>query len=717
MDVGAERYRLTLASMLVVLGLALVPLWLAVARLNTNWTLFGLAVYLTALGALCFWLSSRAERVAGGLLLVGLTLAALAVLRLTGLALWSVTLVIPTLMAGHLFRPWTSLAFAGPSAILAFVSTADPRSALPLVAVLLASGAITYAGTSRSRDLLCLHSQRSLRAYDLLTQVRQRQGELNQTVKALDVAYRLLEESNYRASVARREAEEWRDLKTRFATNLSHELRTPLNVILGFTKLIYRGPHLYGFDGWPESLMKDLVQVQRNAAFLSDLVNDIVDMARVDALAMPIRREDTDLDQLIQDVAGTVASLAQEKGVRLRVEVPPDLPSLNVDPIRVRQVLFNLVTNAIRFTDEGQITISAGLEGEEIVTSVQDTGRGIPAGQLDRIFDEFLQVGGPKEDENPGKGLGLAIARRFVQLHGGRIWVQSAEGRGSVFSFSLPLAARATSRLRSGSYPLPPRLAARPLVLVVDEDVTATAYLERQMDDHRFLQVRPDEAADLPPNLAPVAAIVNLPPDRSAEGGSSLLSRPAGLAEDTPVIYCALPSLQWISGHERFDAILTKPVSSEELLETVRPFLRADQANVLLVVDDDRGFVQLVSRTFEAEGIAGLQVAPAYNGADALRKAGRYRPAAILMDLVMPGMNGFTVLDHLREDEALRDTPVVAVTAASPGEDDVAARGTRFTVTTRGRGSQRLVLALISTVLGDVRARAPLVEGNGEGQR
>ncbi|NPV08086.1 MAG: response regulator [Anaerolineae bacterium] len=701
MGVDAERYERTLSALQRTAGLALVLLWLVLVRHNTDWLLFALSVGLTSLLGASLALSSRLARLSG-LLLLAVPTAAAVWGALGGQPSWSFLLVLPVVAAGLLYGPWAAPASA--IVLLPLLLAVPPlaQAAVPLVVCLLAVAGVTYAGVGEYVGLLRLHWERSRLAHDLVAQARERQGELNQAVKALDLAYRLLEESHYQTAVARREAEEWRDLKTRFATNLSHELRTPLNVILGFAQLIYRNPQLYGFDGWPEALMRDLVQVQRNAAYLSDLVNDIVDMARVDALAMPIRREQVNPVSLISEVLDTLSSVAQQKGILLRQDLAQPLPDLNVDPVRVRQVLFNLITNAIRFTDAGSVTVSAVVEGNEVVISVADTGRGIAPDQLEGIFDEFLQVGRPKEGEDPGKGLGLAIARRFVHLHGGRMWVRSEEGKGSTFYFALPLMDKTTARSVVRSSGALPRPSSRPRVLVVDDDGVAAAYLERQLGGYEFVRVDScNEAARQVVDVRPIAAIVNVAPD-------SIDPLPAETAlAGVPLIHCVLPSIRWLSGHDRFDGMLGKPVSAESLLEVLDRFLERDRPASVLVADDDRSFVQLVTRTLQASGRPGIEVVPAYSGADALRRARRQRPDLVLMDLVMPELNGFEALERLRQDADLRHVPVVAVTAASPGEDDLAARGTTFSLRTRRPNGQRLVLQLIAGVLENARGELP----------
>jgi len=698
MEGERERFQSVLSALLLAAGASVVPIWLALCRDSRSWLTFWEALSMTGAILLCHALAARKERLAGNLLLLGMAAAPLAAGALSGCPAWFSLLAVPIVATGMLFHPWTAAA----SAVLAMVAVTLLAGAMaavwPYLFLFFVTGLTASLGVGAERQLLRVHQRRSLYAYDLVTTLRQRQGELNKTVSALDTAYRLLEESNYQLATARHEAEQWRDLKTRFATNLSHELRTPLNIILGFSKLIYRSPQLYGFSGWPESLMRDLVQVQRNASYLSDLVDDIVDMARVDALAMPIRREPTEMSVLVKETVRALESLAHEKGLATRIELDASLPVLSVDPVRVRQVLYNLLANAIRYTDSGSVTVTAKMHGREVIVSVSDTGRGMPPDQLDVIFDEFRQLGKPKKDGDEGKGLGLAIAKRFVQLHGGRIWVESVVGEGSTFYFSLPLEDKTVARLARRSHAPLPRLAAKPKVIVLDEDGIATNYLRRQLEAYDFLTVADwEQFEEVTASIKPLAIIVNVLPE-DGERDVHDLSQFQGIG-DVPIIRCTLPSTRWLSGDHQFRAVLAKPVSDETLLKTLQEALCVRGGKTVLVVDDDRGFVQLIRRMLSANAGDEYRVVAAYNGREAIEKARSVKPDAVLLDLVMPEMNGFDVVRLMEEDEALRDIPTIAVTAASPGEDGLSIKGASFSVVRQGDRSRQMVLDLVAATL------------------
>ncbi|MGQ9556040.1 MAG: hybrid sensor histidine kinase/response regulator, partial [Anaerolineae bacterium] len=549
----------------------------------------------------------------------------------------------------------------------------------PQSGLLLATGGCVWLALRPLSHLTRWSWQNNLQVTHLLEQLRDQRGQLNRTIKDLDASYRLLEQTNRELGLARREADTLRDLRNRFATNLSHELRTPLNIILGFSELIYLNPQLYGYRNWSAILMNDLSEIHRNAGYLSQFIDDIVDLARVDALAMPMNREPSHLGQLLEEVVQTLGSPAREKGLLVEVACDQDLPPLYIDPLRIRQVIYNLLANAIRYTDQGSIVISATTAGGEVVVSVADTGRGIPAHELETIFDEFHQVGRPKERKDVGKGLGLAIAKRFVQLHGGSIWVESEPGRGSTFRFTLPLGEKTFSPTKQTTALPLPKLEDKPLVIVVNDDGATAHYLRRRIPAYDFLPAEDVEATRaLLRARRPVAVIANQPAlATEPERGSSLLEE---LPDSTPLIACPLPTADWIADPERFTTVLTKPVSCESLREAITKALGSHEGASILVVDDDRGFVQLVMRMLQSTPGNGWRGVPAYSGSEALAKMKRLKPDIVLADLLMPGMSGFELADRMHQDIALTDIPVVAVTAATPGEDQLASEGASFSL-------------------------------------
>ncbi|MCC7354203.1 MAG: HAMP domain-containing histidine kinase, partial [Anaerolineae bacterium] len=277
------------------------------------------------------------------------------------------------------------------------------------------------------------------RASGLLEELRLQHEELKRTVVALTETTHRLERTGYELAVARLRAEEARQMKEQFAANISHELRTPLNLIMGFSEMIYLTPDVYGRMKWPTTLKQDVLQIYQSSRQLLDLINDVIDLARIDRVQMPLRAEKADLLATIQEAMSTIGGLMRGREAKLEADLPASLPTLSFDRTRIRQVLLNLLSNAARFTEKGSITVAVEVKERECVVSVADSGIGIPPEELPRIFDEFHQVDRSLRRRREGAGLGLAISRRFVELHGGRIWAESEVGKGSTFYFSLPL--------------------------------------------------------------------------------------------------------------------------------------------------------------------------------------------------------------------------------------------------------------------------------------
>jgi signal transduction histidine kinase/DNA-binding response OmpR family regulator len=222
--------------------------------------------------------------------------------------------------------------------------------------------------------------------------------------------------------------------KSQFLANMSHELRTPLNAVLGYTELML--DEVYG--KMPGRMRETLERIERNGRHLLGLINDVLDLAKIEAGQLTLALADCSLTEVIANVQSAVESLAREKDIALAVEVTPDLPLAHGDQHKLTQVLLNLVGNAIKFTDAGAVTVRASAVDGCITVSVSDSGPGISAADQGRIFQEFQQAQAPIGREKRGTGLGLTISKRIVELHGGRIWVESQLGEGSTFSFTVP---------------------------------------------------------------------------------------------------------------------------------------------------------------------------------------------------------------------------------------------------------------------------------------
>ena len=541
-------------------------------------------------------------------------------------------------------------------------------------------------------------------------EMRQRQAELKRALKALDEASYRLERANHMLSITRDQAEEARRLKQEFAQTISHELRTPLNIVVGFAEVMVQSPEYYG-AALPIPYQRDLGIIYRNARHLQDLVNDVLDLSRIEAAQMTLVREKVPAASLVRDALGIVRSLVESRGLELNADVAPNLPYLRVDALRIRQVLFNLISNAVRFTEDGSITVQAERAKGEVIFAVQDTGVGIAPDDLKGIFEEFRQADSSSRRRYEGAGLGLAISKRFVELHGGRIWAESEVGVGSRFYFALPadeqeasgdaapLAASALTR--TADY----HLSEKPVLLTVTRSPSAVALLGRYLAGYRTMAVPSlEEAGPAVARVAPQVVLVDETSEPLDHAQLDRLAAEPALAASL-VLSCRLPGEESLRQQLDADAYLVKPVSRESLWDTLRQF----GANVdhLLLVEDDPDFARLVTRLLEDSPVRQYQVSCASTGAQAMAHLKQWPVDLVLLDMVLPDMDGSVVLQRMHQHPAWAEIPVVVVSAQEE-LDPGAALGTTLTLAQRRGITPSLLVRCIQSIADLTPAGDPL---------
>ncbi len=490
-----------------------------------------------------------------------------------------------------------------------------------------------------------------------LEELRDRRAALARTLKALEEAYGRIEHMNYVLAEARSTAEEARRLKAEFAANISHELRTPLSLIIGFSETMANAPETYGDMAWPRSLRGDVEQIYRASCHLSSLVDDILDLSALDVQRMPLVLEEVHIGDVIADAVSVVNELFRAKGLYLKVDIAPDLPRMRLDPTRIRQVLLNLLNNASRYTTEGGVTVAARCEEGQALVAVADTGVGIAPADMPKVFEEFRQVDGSVRRRHGGTGLGVPLSRRLVELHGGRMWVESTPGKGSTFTFALPLESPAGppgSGLLRG--PLPAAGAQPRSLLVAEPDPLLLRTLRRHLAGYEVAEVRdPAEVASVAEQRQPCALVVD---SQTVETFSALSEWTQESPASLPVIAIGmrgpLAEAQALGARDYF----VKPLVRRRLLEALTQL--GEGVRRILVVDDDLRFVELVSRTLQSAG-RGYEPIKAFGGAEALTRLRRERPDAVLLDLAMPEVDGVAVLSAMRADPSLATVPAIVV--------------------------------------------------------
>jgi len=517
---------------------------------------------------------------------------------------------------------------------------------------------------------------------------RERQAGLRRALKALDEATHRLERTNYMLALARDQAEEARRLKQQFAQTISHELRTPLNLIVGFTELMAHSPEYYG-SRLPPAYSRDVSIVYRNARHLQTLVNDVLDLGRIEAAQMSLLPEETDPAAMVHEAVNTARSLVEARGLTLHTEIEPDLSRLWVDPTRIRQVLFNLLNNAARFTEEGAVTVSVSQQGQELVFAVTDTGVGIAPVDIPVVFEEFRQADGSTRRRQGGAGLGLAISKRFVELHGGRIWVESQVGQGSTFYFSLPAGRTSLidaqgdrSKVTMATRPMPIKGSEEPVLLAVTRSLSAAALLKRYVQGCRVMVV-PNlaQARETAQQLMPQVVVI----DRASEEFDPSELEELGHTWQLPhtqFIMSPLPGEETLRQRLAVDGYLVKPVSRRSVWDVLRRF--GEDVDSILVVDDDQDFVLLLSRMLEDSPVRRYQVISAGNGSEGLAMMHHYQPDAVLLDLAMPGTDGFHFIQQARANPAWQHIPIVVVSAQDAIDDVDTMTGTMLFARTEG---------------------------------
>jgi signal transduction histidine kinase/CheY-like chemotaxis protein len=461
--------------------------------------------------------------------------------------------------------------------------------------------------------------------------------------------------------------------KSQFLANMSHELRTPLNAIIGISEMMQEDAR----DLNREGDLEQLDRVVRAARHLLALINDILDLSKIEAGKMDLHVESFAIAPVVQDVVNTVGTLADKNENSLRLECPPEIGSISADQIRLRQALLNLASNAAKFTEKGTITISVtrtvAETGDWIVFSVTDTGIGLTAEQKGRLFQEFVQADASTTRKYGGTGLGLAISRRFCQMMGGDITVESEAGKGSTFTIRLPAEATSSQApVLPKSFQPAPRttdLRQAPLILVVDDDESVRNVTTHFLKREGFAVATASggrEGLRLARELQPAAITLDvMMPDLD---GWTVLAAIKGdpATAGIPVVLMTIVDEKNRGYSLGAAEYMVKPVDWSGLAGVLRGICRSAGRDVLVVDDDDtmRAGLRTALRK------EGWQVTEAENGRVALARLAEWRPDVIVVDLMMPEMDGFELLHALQSNSGWREIPVLVLTAKDLTDED-----------------------------------------------
>ena len=486
---------------------------------------------------------------------------------------------------------------------------------------------------------------------EMLTQIEEHEKEIQEVNEQLV-------QSEQRARAATQ-------AKSHFLANMSHELRTPLNAIIGYSEMLQEEAQ----DSGQGSFIPDLKKINRSGRHLLDLINDVLDLSKIEAGKMELYLETFDIPNLLEDVSTTVQLLVQKNSNTLEVRCPANLGAMRADMTKVRQSLFNLLSNASKFTKNGKITLEAAREisptkADWIVFRVSDTGIGMTTEQQDRVFEAFSQADSATARDFGGTGLGLTITKTFCRMMGGDVALTSEPGKGTTFTIRLPTEVRepkAESAAASESS-VAPNMEGTP-VLVVDDDADTRQVLKRFLNRKGFpveCASSGEEGLRLARELHPMAIILDVM--MPGMDGWAVLSTLKSEEEvkDIPVVMLTVvddKNLGYALGATDY---LIKPVDRGRLIEILAKFRNVPPPRLALVVDDEEPARKMLTQILEKER---WNVVQAENGLEALERIAKQRPDLILLDLVMPKMNGYQFLAELRNHDKSRPIPIIVVTA------------------------------------------------------
>jgi signal transduction histidine kinase/DNA-binding response OmpR family regulator len=459
--------------------------------------------------------------------------------------------------------------------------------------------------------------------------------------------------------------------KSEFLANMSHELRTPLNAIIGFSEVLQE--RMFGeLNEKQDEYLRDIVESGKH---LLSLINDILDLSKVEAGRMELELGALPVAGALENGLAMFRERAGAHRIALGLEVDANVGVIEADERKVKQIIFNLLSNAVKFTpDGGRIDTSARLVDGELEVAVHDTGAGIAPDDQARIFEEFQQIAQPDAQKREGTGLGLALTRKFVELHGGRIWVESELGAGSTFTFRLPV-----RRPAGTEAPAPARVpevapVAGATILLVEDDQAAIDLLTIYITGAGFkVAVARDgeEGLAMARRLHPAGITLDISLPRL--DGWDFLTEIKGDSStaDIPVIVVSMLDERGKGFALGAADYLVKPVKRDELLTTLRRFTADGQSTSapfkVLVIDDDPLALELIEAILRPQGFTVLRAA---GGEEGMMKAQSEQPALIILDLLMPEMDGFTVAERLRSNPATGEIPIVVLTSKSISQED-----------------------------------------------
>jgi PAS domain S-box-containing protein len=513
---------------------------------------------------------------------------------------------------------------------------------------------------------------------------------------------------------AKEDAEAANRAKSQFIANMSHELRTPLSAVIGYAEMLAEEAEDLGPAAG--SFREDLAKIEASARHLLSLISGVLDISKIEAGRMEVEAEAFEVAAVLDEVAGTAQSLVAKRGNRLSVEPGPELGTMYSDVVKLRQCLFNLLSNAAKFTEQGEIRLSARRTGDRITFQVSDTGIGMSPEQLSRLFQRFSQADSSTTRRFGGTGLGLAITKAFAEMLGGGITVESIAGQGTAFTLWLPADVRAPAAAE-GEGGMVADGAAESHVLVIDDDPHMRDLMTRFLRREGFgVAVAPGGATGLrlARELHPAAILLDVMMP-SMDGWTVLSELKADPAVcDIPVIVISMIREKGLAYSLGAADYFTKPIQWGRLRQVIERFRSAVEPGAALVVEQDPEIREALQSTLAAEG---WQVATAADAAEAVARLAERRPDLLLVNLELPEGDGFALLRQLRNEPQWRTIPIIALAeGALPEGERARLRGqVRQVIRTGEDSSEELVAELRRIAAGRRAGIAPQAGKDADG--
>ncbi|MDM9583934.1 ATP-binding protein [Nostoc sp. GT001] len=537
-------------------------------------------------------------------------------------------------------------------------------------------------------------NQELLRA---MAELRKREEELSQLNQELEDTNRgvvaLYAELDEKAS----SLQQVNDLKTRFLSNMSHEFRTPLNSILSLSRML-----LTRMDGdLTIEQEKQVTFIQKATNGLSELVNDLLDLAKVEAGKIEVRPSSFEVSDLFATLRGMLRPLlVQGSSVTLIVEEAEDIPPLYSDEGKIAQILRNFVSNALKFTERGEVRVSAVQTGHTITFSVSDTGIGIAPGDEERIFEDFMQIDSPLQKQVKGTGLGLPLSRKLAELLGGSISVKSQLGEGSTFTALIPIVYPNATELTTVLQPIASVELTRLPILVVEDHPETLFIYEKHLQEsiYQLIATRTLAQARLAlQKLRPTAIILDILLE--GQNGWTFLREIKGdeTTRTIPVLVITIVDNEKQALALGANGFLIKPVDRLPLLNKLNRLITENKPQKVLLIDDDPAYRYLVKQLLINTPLSILE---ATNGKEGLNLAQREQPNAIVLDLEMPEIDGFDVLKQLKNNSVTQSIPVIIHSSAqldAEAQSRLAAQS--IAIVSKEIGSQTTAIAQLQDAL------------------